>query len=275
MRRFKLINSQGVEWDLTRKSSWLQDPSGLGMSRAISTLPAGHGWIETDNRLERQMVSGDIVLSGYEVYSDFTRFCAQSPLTFCYKPLNKWYYRSCHLAKIGKTEINFGNKGLICPVDFICTSAWYESAVVQKTELDASAGKKYPYTYPYTYAETSAGALVVNNSGSIPSPCRLHIMGPCANPSWAITQGAVLQRGKVTAEIPAGNKIVVDSRSGHMELSEYTVLNEFVQNLYPSSDFSTARFILIPPGESTLSFTHEGVGVINAFVEVNILAATV
>jgi hypothetical protein len=85
----------------------------------------------------------------------------------------------------------------------------------------------------------------------------------------------VLQRGKVTAEIPAGNKIIVDSRSGNMELSEYTTLNVFVRNLYPASDFSTARFILIPPGESTLAFTHEGIGTIDAFVEVNILAATV
>ena len=44
--------------------------------------------------------------------------------------------------------------------------------------------------------------------------------------------------------------------------------------LYQDSDFSKERFIVLPVGESILSFAHDGVGVIVAFVEVKTLAYT-
>lgn len=53
-----------------------------------------------------------------------------------------------------------------------------------------------------------------------------------------------------------------------MEIAEYTLEGTFVQNLYQSSDFSTGRFIYAPPGESTLTFSHDGTSDITAYVEV-------
>lgn len=276
MRKFKLINSLGAEWDLTAKQSWFQNPSGLGLSRSISSIPAGYDWIETEKRLEQQKVSGDIVFRGYAVYSEFIRFCSFSPLTLCYKPLDKWYYRACQLGRIGKTEINFGNRGLLCPVDFVCFSAWYDRITANKTQLDETAGKIYPYTYPYTYAERSSGVAEINNTAVIPSPCKLHIRGPVVNPSWAmVVGGVVVTTGKVITTIPDGNKLVVDASPATMEIGEYTANNAFIQSLYGQSDFSTQRFLIAPPGACKITFSHDGAGVIDAWIEVKQLADSV
>jgi hypothetical protein len=274
VRQFKLINANGQEFDLMDKTTFFQSPSGLGFENDLEYINAGYSFIETDSELSQKTISGEIAFLGYDKYSKFIRFCNASPLTFCYKPSAKWYYIKCKLEKIGKTELKV--KRLMCPVDFVCIGTWYESVTVTKTELDESIGKIYDYAYNYTYAETTAGSTVINNTGDIPSPCKIHIKGPITNPSWAlIKDGINIMSGKVFATIPDGNKIIINSSPEAMEISEYTNDGVFVGNLYGSSDFSTERFIIIPAGESTLTFTHEGAGVIDAFVEVNILATSV
>lgn len=276
MRRFKLINARGQEWDMSVKESFFQNPSGLGVSRGIDSISAGLDWIVTDNQVEQQTVSGDILLKGYQKYSDFVRFCSYTPLTLCYMPLNKWFYRSCLIEKLEKSEINFGQYWLVCPVDFLCLTAWYDQITARKTQLDSSVGKVYSYTYPYTYSETTAGTVLINNIATIASPSRLHIIGPVTNPSWALLQGGkITVQGKVNAVITAGNKLVVDSSPSALEIAEYTYDNVFVRNLYPDSDFSTARFLYIPPGESTITFQHEGSSEIDAWIEVKQIATTV
>lgn len=276
MRQFKLLNAKGEQWDLTTKDSWFQNPSGLGLEQSISSIKAGYDWVETDHKIEQQTISGEIVFSGYRRYAEFIRFCYHAPLTLCYRPLDKWYYRTCKLDGIRKTEINFGHQRLLCPVDFLCLSTWYDRVISAKTALDPTHGKTYSYTYPYIYAETSAGSAEINNAAVIESPCKLHIRGPVINPTWAmIVSGAVVAAGKVEATIPIGNKLVVDASPASMEISEYTVNNEFVQSLYGQSDFSTQRFLFAPPGVSRVTFTHEGSGAIDAWIEVKQLAISV
>ena len=85
----------------------------------------------------------------------------------------------------------------------------------------------------------------------------------------------MISRGKVAAIISEGNKLVVDSAPASLEIAEYTIDNGFVRNLYQVSDFATARFLIVPTGESTLAFAHEGGGEIEAFVEVSALAASI
>jgi hypothetical protein len=60
-----------------------------------------------------------------------------------------------------------------------------------------------------------------------------------------------------------------------MEIALRGLDNTLVSDEYQSSDFSTKRFIYVPPGESVLSFTHDGTETISAVVEVSQLADTV
>lgn len=276
VRQFRLINANGDELDLMARTHFFHSPSGLGYGYEYTTQTAGYDFLTTDSLLSQKTVSGEVVFLGakpYQDYQDFVSFCAKTPLKLAYMPDNTWYYLNVQVQTLQKTEIT---TGLICPVDFLAFGTWYKQTVVTQSEMDASAGKVYDYTYNYTYAETAVGTAVIVNSGDLPAYVKLHIMGPCVNPTWALEHnGEVVARGAVTASIDTGNKLVVDSAPATLEIAEYTTNNAYVRNLYQSSDFSTARFMLAPVGESTLTFSNSGSADINAYVEVSALAESV
>ena len=80
--------------------------------------------------------------------------------------------------------------------------------------------------------------------------------------------GLSISSGAVATEIKEGQKLVVRSEADRLEIAIYTTENEWVEDVYQQSDFSTARFIYAPPGDSTLKFSHEGSQELNVSVEV-------
>lgn len=275
-RKFKLINAEGAELDLMARAHFFHAVSGLGYEQEFEVVAAGYDFLATAAHLRQKTIPGEIAFLGadpYGAYQEFVGFCAKEPLKLAYQPKNEWYFLNVRVQSVSKTEIT---TGLLCPVDFLAFGTWYKSITVTKTESGSSAGKSYNYRYPYAYIESAAATAVLQNTGDLPSYAKLHIMGPCLNPSWALSQGSeVISRGKVMADIPKGDKLVVDSAPATLEIAEYSADNAYIRNLYQASDFSTARFLVLPLGESTLAFSHEGSGEIDAFVEVSALAASV
>lgn len=138
------------------------------------------------------------------------------------------------------------------------------------------AKKIYGYPYPYSYADSINGEMDVFNGSTVAGYCLLTIHGPVEDPIWAVYQnGQLLQRGKITATIPEGHTLVVDSSPTELEISERTLDGELVANRYADSDFSTVRFITIPPGSSKVVITQTGDEPITAYLEVDELEATV
>ena len=66
MRKFKLINAEGQEFDLMRKDAFFFSPSGLGYEMQFDTTPAGYDFIELDSEMLQKTVSGSVVFAGYE-----------------------------------------------------------------------------------------------------------------------------------------------------------------------------------------------------------------
>lgn len=274
MRKFKLINSEGVELDISRDEMSLENPDGLGFDRDLAYVRAGTDFIETDDNPIQKNPKGEMVFQSYEDYAEFAAFIAKTPLKLCYKPLSEWHYLDCKVHSLAKGEMQDG--GLYCDIDFLGSSTWYQSTKIGRTQNDSSLGKKYSYTYSYYYVDTARGTIIVQNDKSLPAPCKLHIYGPCVNPSWSLVQGGtVIVTGKVTASFSETEKLVIDSNIRTMEIAKRGLNNELIADEYQNSDFSTERFIFAPPGESTLSFSHEGSEILNAVVEVQTLADTV
>lgn len=274
MRRFKLQNAAGTEWDLMRKDAYFNAPDGLGFSKSIKTVQAGYSWLKTEDTLDEPAVSGEMVFKDYLTYQQFITFISQLPLKLFYASQETWYQIPCEIQSVGKSEMRSNNL-LYCPIAIACFGAWRERSIVKPVQSVVTASKKYTYTYPYKYADTVAGSVIIEN-GNIPSPCKLHIFGPVANPSWSVVQGGVkILDGKVNITIPAGNKLVVDADPLSMEITEQTKNGDFVANRYQNSDFSTSRFVIVPAGISTISFLQSGTEPIDALVEVSILAASV
>ena len=61
MRKFKLQNSVGAEWDLMDKTAYFNAPGGLGFGKTYSTIQAGSAWLVSDEFLNQYAVTGEIL----------------------------------------------------------------------------------------------------------------------------------------------------------------------------------------------------------------------
>jgi len=275
IRQYKLINADAEVIDLMDESTFFGDTNGLGISRTIETVTSGFCFIPVRNELDRQNISGTLYFADYDNYLTFARFCSRVPLKLYYNTTGTWAHRIVMLQKLEKPEIDKTTSKLLCPVEFMPESAWRSEATVFSAAGSEATGKVYPYTYPFVYREVAAGAIALVNNGWNDAQCRLHIMGPVSSPTWSLVHnGLTVLTGNVDATIPEGYKIVVDADPLNLEIAEYTIDNEFVQNLYAVSDFDTERFVLIPPGDSTLFISHQGTEEIVAYAEVIRIAET-
>ena len=150
MRKFKLINANGQEFDLMRKDAFFNEPDGLGWGLEAETMAVGDTYIVTDRTPEKPSPAGDMVFLGYEQYREFLLFVQVGGLVLAYKPLDVWQYLDVDLT-VGKSEIEPETNRLICPVSFAGSSQWYEQLKVYQSQSGGGTGKVYSYTYPYTY----------------------------------------------------------------------------------------------------------------------------
>ncbi|MDL2324066.1 hypothetical protein LJC61_02790 [Ruminococcaceae bacterium OttesenSCG-928-A16] len=277
MRKFKLINSAGREFNLMRTDAFFAHPDGLGISRETSFLQAGENFIKTMDTGSQKRPSGEMVFKAYAQYMEFVKFCSDAPLKLCYNAGADWWYLDCDISYLGKTEIEPATNRLICPIDFAAYGVWYNKVTIAKTGSSQSAAKKYRYKYPYTYADGASGAVAIESNNTMDSPCRLYIYGPCQNPRWTLSQkGKVVSTGKAFVKVGADEFLSVNSKGDVMEMALYDRATlSYRQNIYGLSDFSTQRFIYIPNGRSVLTFSHDGTSAIEAIVEVSYIAETV
>ena len=269
VRKFKLINSEGAEWDLMRKDGFLYEPEGLGISQDNQYLRVGSTY-ELIQRLSAQKTFNfTMVFASYAVYREFSRFIIYAPLKLAYMPLNEWAYADGEITTLSKTEINPATRRLECSATFTATSLWYIPRAARRTSDDVENPKRYDYGYDYTYADAINGYIAVFNDSNEDAPATISIMGPITDPSWYVSvNNNVVASGSVTAVVPAGNKVVVNSKDGQLEITEYTVANEFVRNLYQFTDFTRETFVTFPPGNSVLFISGTSEDPIEAWVQI-------
>lgn len=266
VRQFNLTNANGQVFDLMRTDAFLYKPDGLGWGVDTTVMAVGDSYVVTDTEPEKPAPSGQMVFAGYAQYNEFLAFVQIGGLTLGYNTLGKWIYLDVSLS-ISKGEIDEKSMCLLCDVNFTSLSSWYEKLKAFQTQ-DTGGGKTYDYTYPYTYTSSTAGTIDIAN-GNLPSYPKITIFGPVTNPFWALYQGDTrLQTGRINITVPDGNKLVIDSHPATMEIAEYTRDGQFIANRYGDSDFATARLFMLPAGKCSVVFTQDGVGVVDAFVEV-------
>lgn len=269
IRQFKLLNGQGGTFNLNQYGyAWLHDPDGLGWAQNVENVRAGNGLVTIQTYEEVPSPEGEIIFRNYQAYKDFLDFVQVGDLVLGYMPLGTWQYLDC-VVQLGKSEIKPTTNRLICPITFVAKSFWYESLQIYQTSGEIlESDKKYDYEYAYTYGDAGAGSVTVYN-GQLPSFFKVTMLGPMTNPSWRVmVGGSIYKEGSITATIPAGNKLVVDTYPATMEIAEYTMANEFVRDLYGYSDFTTERIFQLPPGESVVVLTDDSLSVPTGWLEV-------
>lgn len=277
VRKFKLINAKGVEWDLMRRDGFLYSPSGLGISKDNDYMRIGSTYELVQRLSDQKKISFTMVFASYAVYRQFADFVVYTPLKLAYNPGSEWAYIDGEITALGKTEFNYNTHRLECNCTFTASSLWYIPRAARKTSDEVENPKKYTYTYDYQYVDELNGYIRIENNASEDSPAIISIMGQITNPSWYVSvNNDVIASGSVTGTIPADHKLVINSKDGELEVAEYiTETNEYVRNWYQATDFSRETFVMFPPGNSILFISGTTEGSINAWVEVEEIHETV
>ena len=187
VRKFKLINANGAEWDLMRKDGFLYQPGGLGVAKENEYMRIGSTYELVQRLSAQKQISFVMIFASYAVYRSFTDFCVFAPLKLAYNPGPEWAYIDGELTNLGKTEISPDSGRLECDGTFTATSLWYIPRAARKTSPDVESPKRYNYTYDYTYADELNGYIRVTNNASEDSPAVISIMGAINNPSWYVS----------------------------------------------------------------------------------------
>lgn len=269
VRKFKLINSEGAEWDLMQKDGFLYGPEGLGINQDNEYMRIGSTYELVQSLSAQKSVNFTMVFASYSVYREFARFIIYTPLKLAYMPLNEWAYIDGDITSLSKTEINAKTRRLECAAVFTATSLWYIPRAARKTSDDVENPKRYDYGYDYQYADAINGYIAVVNDSNEDAPATISIMGPITDPAWYVSvNNNVVSSGSVTATIPDGDKLVINSKDGALEVAEYTTDNVMVRNLYQATDFSRKTFVLFPPGNSVLFISGTSDDPIEAWVQI-------
>lgn len=207
--------------------------------------------------LLKKNISGKIKFPGYEEYQEFSKFIQYKPLTLVYEANGK-YSINVSVDKLGKTELTKVGT-LIADITMKGLGTFYKTVTKENLRNDdEQEGKTYPHSYPHRYYDVAKGTVILESDSMLESPVKINIFGPTKNPSYThYVNGKMEMTGKINASVASGNKIVVDTTTIPYSIAEYTIENEFVQNLYGKSDFSTERFLLLKNGENKISFMHE------------------
>ena len=275
-RQFRLLNAAGAVYDLCDTCHFFASPDGLGFVRSFSTLQTGSAFVAAGNDLQQQTVTGEMVFDGYDEYSDFVAFITGTELTLAYQPAHSenWYYRTCKVTSLKKTEVSSATGRLHCNVDFLCFSQWYEPVIVENSLPELDENSLFPLTFPFTFEDRNINEIVIQNNSAERAPCKIAIAGACSNPRWELrANGVLVADGKVGISLLSGEWLIVDANVESMRIVKS--VNGVETDVYQHSDFSTDRFIYAPSGKSVLSFFHDSATALTIAVEVRKVADTV
>lgn len=250
VRNFKLINANGAEYDMTRSFSLLTEPRGLGWGLEADVERMGMTFVATRTDEIRQTPTGSMVFRDYAEYATFLAFCQVGGLVFCYRPQATWYYLKC-IISIEKTEIDYYNDHLTCPITITALSYWYSKTIARTAEGDdpLRQTKTYDYEYDYVYSEGTKNLFDFHLN--LPSYFKLTIFGEATDPEWRVLQnGSITHSGALNSlTVGSTEKLIINTNPKEMEIATYSLQDVRIASQYAYSDWSTERIFAIPAGD--------------------------
>ncbi len=277
IRKFRLINGEGVSWDLNARTSFFHSIGGFGYQDGTQYEQIGTDFIPLEELFSQGVMTGRIFFGGrnaYVNYRAFSRFVRAVPLTLVYE-MEEAFRIPVRMTEIAKSELITGGAGLDCEVAFTATGLFYKNVSGYSGTLSIG-GKIYPYEYTYAYADVTQNTLMIDSDSHGDSPCKVTVYGPCTNPVWKHYVNNVLyETGRYEGNIPDGHKLVIDTTQIPYSITERGVSDEVVADRYQMCDFTTERFFHLQYGSNRISVVHEGLNVLNVMVEGRISYETV
>lgn len=114
----------------------------------------------------------------------------------------------------------------------------------------------YPYIYPYYYGGLNNIAVVIDNTGNLPTHCTVKIEAETDTPLFRIIQNdRVIEQAKYNVYVRNDSYLIINSDPSEQEASLYTGANREDVYYLGEKDYTYSNFITIPSGESMFLFT--------------------
>lgn len=237
-RIYDLVNeSTGETYKLNETRGYLSDllgnVSGIGYTYNPTYQKVGNDFILTENELKQEPISGVVRFLGdrpYEKYQRFLKFIQGKELALMYRPGSTYYKKYGRVLVVAKSEP--GSDGLKCSVKFYPRTQWLEEFTVSGTD-----------------------SVTIESETTLHSKCHIAITGAITAPTWVQTVDGVQEViGAISGSIASGETLHI--RTDNIPYRLYKTDSQGVEtNVYAQSDFSTARFVTIEPGENVISCT--------------------
>jgi hypothetical protein len=246
----------------------MSDPSGLGVKVKIDSFEVERVFFIESVKLESAEIGGKIYFKDYEQFAAFAAFIGYvettEPLRLYYstaeaKPdytsIDEWY-KLVLIKELKKGEIDVKTGMLICEVKFASLSRWKKDRLITLELSPFGQSLVYPYIYPYFYGGQNNIAVVIDNSGNLPTHCTVKIEAETDTPLFRlIRNNEIIEQAKYNVYIRTGSNMIVNSDPAAQEASIYTGANREDVYYLGEKDYTYGNFITIPSGESMFLFT--------------------
>ena len=273
MRKFWLENNQGKLWNLTsndltdKTASFFADPDGLGIKTKISSYEIENTFFVEQVTTQSQVISGNLYFKDYDHYKRFVSFIGnvntEHPLKLYYSTegisydnkLDKQWYKLVLISELKKGEISTKHSALEVKIKFDCLSRWKKDKEIILELATTGAPLVYPYIYPYIYGGSNNLAVEIDNTGNLPTSCRVKVYGVTDTPLFRLVKnGEIVDQAKYHIVIKENSHFIVDSSADKQDASLYTKVGENLvkEDVYYTGekDYTFSNFITIPTGKS-------------------------
>lgn len=280
MRTFELRNRLGESYTLMQsESGFFHSVSGLGYQDETEYRRIADVYRLIEEHRAQDEIKGKVIFrnpGAQKAYQAFVKFLQVKPLTLIYSPegINDLFYRKGTVTEVNYSETDY----LQVSITFTCFTPpfKYLNLVTYAHDETITDGKIYDYEYNFTYRSAIANTVVFTDLDcAMDSPCKITISGPLTNPVWYhYLDGEKIAEGKVTANIPAGHKIVISTEDIPYSIKEYAG-ETLIADLYEQSDFSKERFFMLQNGTNTIVVSDDTSVETTVMVEAQVMYASV
>ena len=135
IRKFRLINGEGMSWDLNARTSFFHSIGGFGYQDGTQYEQIGTDFIPLEELFSQGVMTGRIFFGGrnaYVNYRAFSRFVRAVPLTLVYE-MEEAFRVPVRMTEIAKSELIAGGAGLDCEVAFTATGLFSATGTLEES----------------------------------------------------------------------------------------------------------------------------------------------
>ena len=301
-RRFWIINSQGVRYDLAKENEtvFLSDPTGLGFQRQYSSQRVGNSELITSTEFVMTDIEGELLffdsINGvkYQKYENFIQFAKFKPLEFHYETPNNIDSYHCEVLFVQADKGEVSQDGILhVPVIFHRLTEWLTDTTytILLTNDPVGTGKFHnaqgvsPYmlfyddsdaegvvnTAHYSYIGSTLNDTVIYNEGTDDVGFKIEVDGTIQNFAFDLSQnGETYGKCKINGTY---DKVIIDSversESIYLEYNGSAVTNpEQYQDFTIRNGLAYLTWCKFKVGESHISVTAGNIATFSGTVRI-------